>query len=448
MHGIEQHYHYAAASELRESPGGADALLRTSSPENHLPWLFSGRVRDPHPVAAGLLVVARVARTRFYVPAAAIARTLELADPVVTCHGDMLRFESLSPCCGVYARLDVPGDAVDGGFVRPGTTNVEFGMGVRRALGQLGPGEGLQLHVGDKEVCVVAGGTRAVERRVVLPTRWVKGLGEVQLAQQSMTKVGAVEPASWASFLRTLPTRGRDGQRTRSWAVVSRSGVRLTGTPAPGAVAAGGPERLGVVASLASATSSVEVYGTSEVSGWVLSLGAARLTIVLSPAAGRGFSGEGQMLDSLAEDNDAQGEVVGSALALDRAIDSAKLAARLGIPPDVAVAGLRAAASRGDLGFDLVEGALFHRPLPLDAVASARHPRLRDAERLVEVGAVILRDATSGVSDATVHSGGVEHEVRLRVSGDRCTCPWFGQHQGRRGPCKHVLAVRLQLRGG
>ena len=26
---------------------------------------------------------------------------------------------------------------------------------------------------------------------------------------------------------------------------------------------------------------------------------------------------------------------------------------------------------------------------------------------------------------------------------DICTCPWWGKHQGTRGPCKHVLAARM-----
>ncbi|WP_071605937.1 SWIM zinc finger family protein [Budvicia aquatica] len=27
----------------------------------------------------------------------------------------------------------------------------------------------------------------------------------------------------------------------------------------------------------------------------------------------------------------------------------------------------------------------------------------------------------------------------------RCTCEWYGKHQGARGPCKHVLAVKKMV---
>nr|WP_308606435.1 SWIM zinc finger family protein [Massilia sp. DJPM01] len=43
--------------------------------------------------------------------------------------------------------------------------------------------------------------------------------------------------------------------------------------------------------------------------------------------------------------------------------------------------------------------------------------------------------------EASVQGAGVLHRVR-EVDGELlCTCPWFGKHQGARGPCKHVLAA-------
>ena len=34
-----------------------------------------------------------------------------------------------------------------------------------------------------------------------------------------------------------------------------------------------------------------------------------------------------------------------------------------------------------------------------------------------------------------------------RRATDTCTCPWWGRHQGTRGPCRHVLAARMVLAG-
>ncbi|MEM8930397.1 MAG: SWIM zinc finger family protein [Acidobacteriota bacterium] len=45
--------------------------------------------------------------------------------------------------------------------------------------------------------------------------------------------------------------------------------------------------------------------------------------------------------------------------------------------------------------------------------------------------------------DLEVRGTDVRHQVRLAPDGNRCTCRWWSRYQGRRGPCKHVLAARL-----
>ena len=72
---------------------------RTASGPAAHPHFFRGFLAEPEIAATGLLAVANVARTRYYQPLAAAGR-----DPVVTCGGDRLRFESFSGCCGVYGR--------------------------------------------------------------------------------------------------------------------------------------------------------------------------------------------------------------------------------------------------------------------------------------------------------------------------------------------------------
>lgn len=44
-----------------------------------------------------------------------------------------------------------------------------------------------------------------------------------------------------------------------------------------------------------------------------------------------------------------------------------------------------------------------------------------------------------------VSNGG---ERQVRFEGDRvtCTCPWWFDHRGERGPCKHALAARMVRR--
>jgi hypothetical protein len=71
---------------------------------------FSGALRKAEIGAALLLATSEVALRRYYVPPAMLARILREADPVITAADGRLRFESLSQCCGVYARADLPPD--------------------------------------------------------------------------------------------------------------------------------------------------------------------------------------------------------------------------------------------------------------------------------------------------------------------------------------------------
>ena len=105
------------------------------------------------------------------------------------------------------------------------------------------------------------------------------------------------------------------------------------------------------------------------------------------------------------------------------------------------IAALTYLAARGRVGYDLAEESFFHRELPFGPALEAMHPRLADARALVASGSVV-----SGQRGALVRSGGTEHRVTFASPHDICTCPWWGKHRGTRGPCKHVLAVRMAAR--
>ena len=107
---------------------------------------FRGFVERPDQAAAALLCVARVARTRFYVPPGSAARG-DL-DPVVTSEPGALRFESFSACCGVHARFDVTPDGLDAEIVTAGTVNVDFNGPMRTALARVTARAPLHLQVG------------------------------------------------------------------------------------------------------------------------------------------------------------------------------------------------------------------------------------------------------------------------------------------------------------
>jgi hypothetical protein len=108
--------------------------------------------------------------------------------------------------------------------------------------------------------------------------------------------------------------------------------------------------------------------------------------------------------------------------------------------------GLAALGSRGLVGFDLAEGAYFHRELPFDLeLVESLHPRLNDARKLVAGGGVRVFRRDGERIEAVVPGTDVEHRVVLAGETATCTCPWHAKHKGERGPCKHVLAVQIIL---
>lgn len=448
--GVEQVYRYLRPSSVQVRGGKADVQLstsggRTASGPALNPRFFEGFLGQAEQSATGLLAVARVARTRFYVPPGMLAAILRAADPVVTSNGDRLRFESFSACCGVYARLDVLPAALDGSVFETGTTNVDFNPPMREALAGVGGTDPLHLSVGEDVTVRTMEGV-VTEERVPLPTRWLKGFAEVQLASVGVVPAFEVSAVEARRFLRGLPSAS--GARSALlWAVPAGSGLRLTSRPGPQAVCLAGPERLRVLDPMLRFARSLRAYiapdaaqGSPAAAVWELDLVDARLVVTLSPEASRGFSGEGRVLrDLAASDSSDDADLVSALLAFEPRIEVPVLAAEAGLTQERTRRALSRLGADGRVGYDAHDRAYFHRELPYGAQAlEEMHPRLRDAKALVASGAVRCDGPVM-----KVRSGSSEHVVRETETGWRCSCPWYGKHQDNRGPCKHILAVGL-----
>ena len=440
MAAVEQTYAYLAPSTVAVDSDGTEVTLSTSGGGSPHPYFFTGFLGEPRQTSQALLVVAEVARTRYYVPPGAASR-LAAADPVVTSNVDRLRFESFSGCAGVYARLDLDPELLGGEAAAWGTTNVDFNLPMRAALARVHDADAMLMHVGHDEVRVTTLAGSEVERRVPLPERWVKGFAEVQVSASRMLlrhELGRVEARR---FLQSLP---RTRSRGVAWATPAGGTLRLTTQPDDGAVCIAGPERLRLLEKLLPFAQALRVYGppptsprVAEPSAWELVLKGGRVVFVISPELFRGFSGEGGVLSALAAADDAAVEAVAELLHGEPAIDSAAVAETSRFNRTAVETALGALGAAGRVGYDLSAGSFFHRELPYDrAFLDSMHPRLLGARELVDAGAVRLDGAA-----ATVASGDVEYVVRFDDDGARCTCAWFARHRGERGPCKHVLAA-------
>jgi hypothetical protein len=444
---FQQEYRYAFASRM--VTGSAPALeLATTNRLSQERLFYAGAITRPDLAAALLLATSEVALQRFYTPFHEIQRKLRASDPVVSASGDRLRFEAFSRCCGVYARADfLPDMLAPDAFVK-GVTNVDFNPETRAALARVKPNETMTLRVSPDLVEIASSRDRAVERKVVLPLRWLRGFAEVQALTTRLELAITLDGPRTRRFLASLPNAV--GAKDQVWLSPTASGLRLSQRAGDGAIASAGLGRLSAMKPLGRQACSMRVYsGAFGTSAFELDFDVARFLIVLSAAPARGFSGEGQLLTALAcGDGEAIAERIVKALNYedDVSLDALALDARLPAA-DVALA-LSLLAAQGVAGYDPHERRFFHRELPFDRSSiESLHPRLVDARKLVNAGAVSI-DATRGSEvTACVRSGDVEHRTRIDGAEFRCTCAWHSRNGGDSGPCKHVLATILSARG-
>jgi hypothetical protein len=449
---LDHIYHYPFSSELAATSQGPALRLATCGGAEEHPYFFQGRLRRPGRAAALLRSIVEVVQSRFYMPPAMLTRILAQYDPVVTGNGDILRLEAFSACCSTYARVDLLPEAIEGEWHGRGTTNVDFNAPIRAALAKIRDTDTVGLSVGTDALELTRGGAAIVERKVALPVRWLKGFVEAQAYQARMIPRLDLSGFEASRFLRSLPS---SSARSVCWIVPSGRGLRLSQVEDHTGLRVGDVQRLRILDDLTRHARLMRVYAddNSGASAWELTLDEARFTLVLSPDATRGLSGEGQTLEPLAGMHwQAVLPRVQASLKWDTRIDAGSMARDLSLSLEDITAALGALGSRGLVGYDLAEGAYFHRELPFDlALVESLHPRLLDARRLLNEGGVRVvwreRGQDGEQAEALVHGTEVEHRVRIGPSGARCTCPWFSKHQGIRGPCKHVLAVQIVLAG-
>ena len=453
---MELTYRYLAPSRL-EAGGLTLATSGGFTPSGQVanPYFFSGFMRRPDVVGAGLLAVARLARTRFYTPPT-IGRGGEptgALDPVVTSTDEGLRFESFSACCGVYARLDVDRAALDATHLGVGVTNVDVNQPLRAALASLRVGEPLHLSVGDAGLKATTLDCQVREEKVPLTQRWLKSFAQTQMLSSNMALVHRLDATQARAFIRALPRSSSTG--CVMWAAKALRGLRLGTTPTSASVCVAGPERLRVFDPLMHQVTCLEAYGpsvdeNSEAAAclWVAHLPGARLNVGLSPAKTRGFAGEGAtlaLLGSAHVKNDAAW--LNTLLSFQGRIDVPEIASQVGLSKQRVVEALALLADSGQVGFDVTNSSYFHRPLPVKDTLEAMHPRLAGARALLDKGAIRPQNnlCYQVVSDAN-HYQVQAPQNHLNIGAYQCTCPWWLKHRGGRGPCKHVLAVYLKLK--
>ena len=412
------------------------------------PLFFNGEIIYPTIVSGGLLVLADIVSTRYfkYVPVAQ-------RDPILSAQGDILRAECFSACNGVYARMDLFQSALDGEILY-GTTNVDIGSNLRKSLFNVKQGDRLKFRIGDdgwkalhsKNLDGSVLTDIHIQRPVKMPDRWVRALGNCAMLHQNMEYKFHIEGMQAKSFIAMLPAA--TGKERSGWLTPTKTGVMLKSREEKNSVYISGIHRLSALKKIMSNVNSIFFYApeNGEPGQMMIEIcmTGANITLSLTAKSYEGYSGEGALLDSLSTPKILEcADKIDNILNFESRLDIDKISKSIGIVKNDTNDAMELLAVSGKLGFDVRDRAFFHRELPDDPDRVLKdNPRLVGAKKLVEDTEYIDDNIWHVKSGDTTYR--VIYPTDENLENAKCTCTWYLKHQNSRGPCKHILAVKLK----
>ncbi|HZW30100.1 MAG TPA: hypothetical protein VFF52_05290 [Isosphaeraceae bacterium] len=402
-------------------------------------------------------------------------RLLVPCDPVITIAPDCLFFECFSADESSYGCLTVERSAFDREQdVALGTTNVDYSWTLYEHFQRMRSYRETRFLVDPAGFEVQAGtGDGYREEKIELPPSWLRGFLQLQAAMSLPMRRVPVGREGLYNILAYLK-RHRAARSPRAvrfeleparptWAVLEPWGqrVRLGDAPYDGPrseiIRTWGRDRLQLLARLLPLLESAEVYllGTGLPSFWSIRMGPLRLILGLSGWTANDWT-RASALDQLAppaEPDPATMTAIAHAFHTDPALSFDRLRTLTGAQPPALAVGLNRLALLGQVIHDLPAGLYRWRqimPVTLSAeVIGPEHPETAAARQLVAGGTVkVSRDETRPDGLRVLEGRVMTTEASLLLDGDgrmlrgRCSCSYHFTGGLRRGPCRHLQALR------
>lgn len=402
-------------------------------------------------------------------------------DPVITVHPDECFFECFSQDESSYGRLGASYEVFqDVGEFACGTTNVDYSSPLYDEFQKIRSYKQTRFTVDPSGFTTQTGADAAYkEVKIDLPDSWVRGFLQVNSAMTLPAVRFTLHPMDVHNFLFVLRRhKEKKGPRSLRYLLTPGKPVQVVFEPwgtrveCPRSVYEGegvhdirvwGRRRLEVLERLVSVARrfTVHLLGSGLPSFYVADLGDLSFTLGLSGWTANDWATAGNF-DLMAP----RGQV--DELTRRRVFDALKetwlstpeaLATKLGLERGTVLGALSAWTQAGRAIWDLNKGVyrareLSREPLPVEALRFANEREAR-ATRFVDAGAVQVQARASSMDGSLELSGSVREEGRvlrpsLRLDADQrmvlgeCTCNFFQQNKLMRGPCEHLLALRLR----
>ncbi len=402
-------------------------------------------------------------------------RLLVPCDPVITVAPDCLFFECFSADESSYGCLTVDRGAFDRERdVDLGTTNVDYSWTLYEHFQSMRSYRETRFLVDPAGFEVNGGaGDGYREEKIDLPPSWLRGFLQLQAAMSLPMRRVPIGREGLYNILAYLKRRraARSPRAVRfelepgrpPWAVLEPWGqrVRLGDAPYAGprseVIRTWGRDRLQLLARLLPLMDGAEVHllGTGLPSFWVVKMGPIRLILGLSGWTANDWTGAAA-LDQLAPPADPDPITMTSiarAFHTDPALSFDRLRTLTGTEAPALAVGLNRLAMLGQVIHDLPAGLYRWRqimPVTLSAeLIGPEHPETAAARRLVAEKTVkISRDETRPDGLRVLEGRVTTTEVSLLLDADgrmlrgRCSCSYHFTGGLRRGPCRHLQALR------
>lgn len=412
-------------------------------------------------------------------------RMLMPCDPVVTVADDVLFFECFSADESSYGCLTVDRDAfADARDVAPGTTNVDYSWSLYEHFQKLRSYRSTRFLIdpaGFEVRTEQAAGYR--EEKIDLPPSWLRGFMQLQAALSlPMRRVPLSREGLYdvLAFLRRhrasrSPRAVRfELEPGRPVAVVLEPWERrivlhnnVYHGPRSEFIRTWGRDRLRVLARLLPLMDEAEVYllGDGLPSFWSIRLGEMRLLLGLSGWTANDWTSGGAALDQLAPPADPSAELLGDLAAAFRdrpALSFEQLRQQTGAAPAFVAAALNRLALLGQVIHDLHAGLYrWRQVMPVALSIEQVGPENREtsaAREIVSKQRVKVATDERRPDGLRVLEGRADNQdVSLLIDADgrllrgRCGCSHHHSGGLRRGPCRHLQALRntaLGIAGG
>ena len=400
-------------------------------------------------------------------------------DPVISVHPDEVFFECFSQDESSYGKLscdyDVFKDISEHSY---GTTNIDYSENLYSEFQKIRDYKNTKFIIDPSGFEVqTQHSDNFKEEKIDLPDSWVRGFLQISSAMSLEKTTFELMPIDIYNILLFLK-RNRESKSPRSlkFILVPDKKIELIIEPwgkrlkfqsifkgeEPKEIRIWGRRRLFILERLLSVAKSfkVSLLGSGMPSFWEADLGIMRFTLGLSGWSANDWSGAGNfdlMATRESVDSDTALKIFDT-LSKKYVATSEELSKALNIDTKIISSALNIYAQEGRVLFDMSKGKyrlreISAKPLPMERLKFS-NPQEEKAVKLVEENSVnIEKISTNGgtiIIEGDIKSGGRVEKTSLiidedlRIKDAKCSCRYFYQNRLYKGPCEHILALKIK----